>query len=188
MKTDERSSFLLALAFVALCSGMPACNSESSCADDREAVERCGRAYTADVCSTPEDRCATACFARASCDELDAIDQGESPLWLVLCFATCGETFECPDGTVIDAWWVCDGEEDCITGADERACNYFTCTDGTLIREDFECDEWHDCADRSDEAECGYFLCHDNGHTVAQTEECDGTADCADGSDEGRCP
>lgn len=69
--------------------------------------------------------------------------------------------FDCGDGDqCIDTDLVCDGTEDCDTGADEADCG--------------------DC-------EVGWMAC-DNGDCVHAAFFCDGVINCTDGSDEEDCP
>jgi hypothetical protein len=150
-------------------------------------VGRCGRRFLVDVCATAGGRCAAACVARATCDELDRNDDGERPGWLAICLYPCRETFTCDDGSGVLASWVCDAENDCVDGSDERACEYFECASGMLVSTDSQCDEWPDCDDWSDEDACSHFLCEDRS-VIPRLERCDGRADCADGRDEEDCP
>lgn len=167
-----------------------ACSGKASCEDHVEEVEACGWGYTNEtICRTPSGRCYAACDARAGCEAVDADEEGTPPWELVVCRSKCFERFTCPDdGREIPARWACDGDKDCIDGADEEDCEYFECADGALIASEEECDEWYDCHDRSDELECRYFLCRDNAKTIEKERRCDGRADCADESDELDCP
>ncbi len=132
-----------------------ACQSDTPCDEDADAVKACDRQYQGDICTTEAGRCAVACSARASCEELDAADVGKSPLWLSRCWAQCVEPFVCDEGgTVIDTQWVCDAERDCVDGADEQDCEYFECENKQLVGSDGLCDDYEDCTDGSDEVTC----------------------------------
>jgi hypothetical protein len=82
-------------------------------------------------------------------------EDAEAPRWLSRCAGRCPLPFQCDDGaTTIDARWKCDGEEDCVDGADEAGCQYHTCRDGQRVRADVVCDEYPHCEDGSDEEDC----------------------------------
>ncbi|CAK8689823.1 unnamed protein product [Clavelina lepadiformis] len=96
--------------------------------------------------------------------------------------------------------WVCDGQPDCLNGADEIDCRCdpgeYQCYDGfgarfyQCIDESKVCDEeWEDCVNMRDEfnEKCwGGFQCN-NGRYISALSECDGQNDCYDNSDENNC-
>jgi hypothetical protein len=136
---------------------LTACSSPSArerCEDDREHVEDCNRVYDTDVCADKSGRCATACYGRASCKELDATDNDDWPAWLDQCLYKCAESAQCSDGRAIQERWICDGEEDCSDGSDEKGCVYLTCDDHMVVNREARCDGYADCYDESDEADC----------------------------------
>lgn len=122
--------------------------------------------------------------------------------------------FQCSNRTCLAAVFVCDGDDDCGDGSDERGCadpacgpREFRCSGGSgaCIPERWVCDRQFDCEDRSDEAAelCGragpgataapaacaaaaQFACR-SGECVHLGWRCDGDRDCKDKSDEADC-
>jgi len=124
----------------------------------------------------------------------------------------CENKFVCDDGHCIYQRWVCDGEDDCLGGEDERKCNgtvqacranEFSClfSEG-CIPNSWLCDGDFDCEDESDEHGCPsnvattlppvrpcnawQFDCGD-GQCISKAYSCDGVLDCWTGADEEKC-
>ncbi|XP_055493679.1 LOW QUALITY PROTEIN: low-density lipoprotein receptor-related protein 2a [Leucoraja erinacea] len=114
---------------------------------------------------------------------------------------TCAaDEFRCVgDGECIPPSWVCDAEEDCDDGSDERqhcpskSCSsqQFTCINGECIPKEYRCDHVNDCSDGIDETGCHYPPCIQmncaNGACYNSSQHCDGMLNCRDGSDETNC-
>lgn len=82
------------------------------------------------------------------------IEEGELNCLNNQCFVD-PQTFTCGDGTELSRELVCDGNEDCFDGEDERAdCSPpYTCNDGSSILAAWLCDGTADCADGDDEVQ-----------------------------------
>ena len=145
----------------------------------------------------PSD-CYENCLAAASCNSLEeAICRTETEL-LRTCDARCA--FACAEGSLLGIERVCDGNEDCEGGDDERGCLMFTCGDGREILSTYRCDGGRQCGDGSDEVDCSAercrlypwadgcpeFQCADGG-TARTDARCNGYAQCEDESDEAGC-
>ncbi|XP_065215951.1 low-density lipoprotein receptor-related protein 8-like [Planococcus citri] len=107
-------------------------------------------------------------------------------------------TFRCPDGTYISDRLVCDGNEDCSEGYDEKfaGCNrnqkdmwthkrhrvrgfWGKCEDSKPRNTGYEVNNIEECS-----SDKGKFLCHDNSRCLDQINKCDGFCNCFDCSDE----
>ncbi|XP_074657056.1 uncharacterized protein LOC141910238 [Tubulanus polymorphus] len=64
--------------------------------------------------------------------------------------------YRCASGLCIMKEWLCDGQEDCPSGEDEKNCVNceFTCKNYQCIRLSGRCNGVYDCSDRSDEFNC----------------------------------
>ncbi|XP_069974716.1 sortilin-related receptor isoform X2 [Penaeus vannamei] len=123
--------------------------------------------------------------------------------------STCPlDQFQCSSGECIWETWVCDKDNDCPDGEDEKNCHQFnTCSlesefkcrySGGCISSGLRCDSKEDCADGSDEEGCqsvkpevtkcpdGFFVC-DGGSCLELFKRCNGKQDCVDLSDEKNC-
>ncbi|KAJ1522921.1 hypothetical protein ONE63_002060 [Megalurothrips usitatus] len=103
----------------------------------------------------------------------------------------------CDGGRCVHYTYQCDGDLDCVDGADERGCpercaaGYFRCDRTRCIVEAFRCDGDADCTDGADERGCsacndGGFHC-DGSRCIDSDRLCDGRQDCDDGADERSC-
>ncbi|XP_042893587.1 sortilin-related receptor-like isoform X2 [Penaeus japonicus] len=123
--------------------------------------------------------------------------------------STCPlDQFQCSNGDCIWETWVCDKDNDCPDGEDEKNCHQFnTCSlesefkcrySGGCISSGLRCDSKEDCADGSDEDGCesvtqdvttcpdGFFMC-DGGSCLELFKRCNNKQDCVDLSDEQNC-
>lgn len=104
--------------------------------------------------------------------------------------------------------WLCDGDPDCVDGADENATlhhcaaptpcaeNQFVCANGRCLNQGWVCDHDNDCGDGSDEGKscneryknctASEFTCR-NFKCIRKQFRCDGQDDCGDHSDEFDC-
>lgn len=99
--------------------------------------------------------------------------------------------FSCGEGRCIDKKYRCDGNINCLSGADEKGCT--ECADTAVFcdgRCAFRCDGVARCADGADERGCKVswpvFECSP-GRTVLASKRCDGIQNCDAGEDEEGC-
>ena len=128
--------------------------------------------------------CYEDCFARASCEAIEATLCRTSFDLAFACDQACA--FRCNDGAIIGPERHCDGAENCVDGSDERGCaNTVVCSDGST-HVGTRCDGRYDCGDGFDEQSCPGLTC--GSYTIPLSDRCDGITRCFDGGDERDCP
>lgn len=129
--------------------------------------------------------CYEQCFARASCDEVEATLCRTSLDLAFACDQECA--FRCNDNTIVGIERRCNGTVDCLDASDERGCtNLVSCDDGRT-RVGARCDGQVDCDDGTDEQGCPGLPCGDA--VLPFSARCNRVLDCFfDGSDERDCP
>ena len=118
---------------------------------------------------------------------------------------TCSEEeFTCGNSSLklcIPLDFLCDGDEDCSDGSDERQdctcpAGRFACPSAKrhqCFPNRFLCDDEADCGDCWDEKDClgsndsPSVPCGDGSHCIRQRDVCDGIFDCENRSDERNC-
>ena len=107
-------------------------------------------------------------------------------------FRTFSRSFNCPSNFILPGKKICNGENDCTEGFDEKFCaNRFYCHSGPVISVEIGkvCDFEPDCRDASDEMNCSktHFYCENEKPIFVKRQKVmDGIVDCSDRSDE--CP
>ncbi|XP_074657066.1 uncharacterized protein LOC141910239 isoform X9 [Tubulanus polymorphus] len=104
--------------------------------------------------------------------------------------------YRCSSGRCISQGWLCDGDEDCPSGDDERNCTEcphgrYRCSSGRCISQSWLCDGVVNCPSGEDERNCtecpqGRYRCS-SGRCISQSWLCDGDEDCPSGDDERNC-
>ncbi|CAL1283053.1 unnamed protein product [Larinioides sclopetarius] len=108
--------------------------------------------------------------------------------------------FVCDNSELVSILLVCNEDNDCSDGSDERNCSTseckefnFECYDHQCISMALYCDHKKDCDDGSDEILCNFPSCSPgeyrckNGECIPQEQRCDLLFNCHDKSDEDNC-
>ena len=185
------------------------CDGEDDCGDAADEHE-----CTAQACQT-SFHCPSTRPGRTLCLRSDRICDGRPDCADVsdeahaMCHATedkCDTrtSFMCESSTYcIPRAWLCDGEEHCPNGDDEKNCTAcangaFMCkAAGVCVAPWNRCDGRRHCADGSDEEQCSCDQCQGNGAVLCSTSGkqqciqphmvCDRKPDCDGGEDEKNC-
>ncbi|GBM93608.1 Low-density lipoprotein receptor-related protein 4 [Araneus ventricosus] len=108
--------------------------------------------------------------------------------------------FMCNNSELISLLLVCNQENDCRDGSDEKNCSTgtckefnFKCYNNECVSMATYCDYKEDCDDGSDEVLCNFRPCSSgefrckNGQCIPQEQRCDLLFNCHDKSDESLC-
>jgi hypothetical protein len=147
------------------------------------------------------DDCYESCYGEATCDELEEALCNRDIELLRRCDERCA--YHCPEGALIPHAQLCDGNMNCMDGADEMDCETFECDDASMeLAVAARCNGFSQCPDGSDERdcepmvycnewstedECPRFACANGMGMLPLAQRCDGTRQCVDASDELDC-
>jgi hypothetical protein len=95
-----------------------------------------------------------------------------------------GDQFECDDGEILGAYWVCDGDDDCVGGEDEVDCGVIC--DDVFDATHEACGETSETYQHDSTRTCDSYRCED-GRLISDDWVCDGKVDCTHADDETSC-